>query len=61
MNIFKRIRNLWRLSNYRIDPRTKDGNTQFLVKEISTIKHKPATIIKEDQPDIFEQKDDTTY
>ena len=59
MNLIKRIRNLWKLSEYRIDPHliTSQANTtNFLIKDFPTIQKKLATIIPPERPEIFPMK-----
>jgi hypothetical protein len=50
--LWQRIKNLWRLSSFRIEELTQK-NEVHLVKDIPTIKKKLAKIIKPDKEDIF--------
>ena len=56
MKLFQRIKNLWELSEYKLDER------QGLIKDFPTIKKQMATIIQEKVVDVLEEeiKDDTT-
>lgn len=51
--IWKRLKNLWELSSYRMKHRGVLENEISLEKDFPTIKHKLATIV-EDKPDPFE-------
>lgn len=55
MNLLKRIRNLWKLSEYRINERS-----DMFIKDFPTVKKRLATIIPEDKKNIFEEENDKT-
>jgi hypothetical protein len=48
MNLIRRVKNLWRLSEYR----TNDTDST-LKKDFPTIQKKLATIVKDDKEDLF--------
>jgi hypothetical protein len=63
MNLLKRIKNLWKLSEYRIEdnPEASDKRFKSLTKDVLTIHKKPATIILPERDLLTEDiRDDTT-
>lgn len=60
--ILKRLKNLWNLSEYKIDksPELLDDRFKVLTKNVSTIQKKMATIIMPERDLLNEEiKDDT--
>jgi hypothetical protein len=63
MNLLKRIKNLWRISEYRVEdnPEISDKRFKSLTKDVLTIQKKPATIILPDRDILTEDiQDDNT-
>lgn len=52
--MWKRLKNLWRLSEYRIESIPEIPNAKVLKKDFVTIERKMATIIPEETEDVFE-------
>lgn len=55
MTLFRRIKNLWLLSAYRVD----EIRDKKLVKDVSTVKHRMAKIVKDDSRNPLEIEIDT--
>lgn len=56
--IWKRLRNLWKLSEYRVNENSHVDSQTLLLKDISSSKRKLATIIQEEEPiDIFNERE----
>lgn len=52
MKLLQRAKNLWRLSEYRVD----NPSNPKITKDVVTIKRVPATIVKTQVVDVFEQE-----
>lgn len=51
--MWKRLKNLWRLSEYTIGDSPLVPNAKILKKNVVTIERKLATIIPEEKEDLF--------
>lgn len=57
--MWKRLKNLWRLSEYRIESIPEIPNAKVLKKDFVTIERKTATIIPEETEDVFEYEENS--
>lgn len=55
MRLLNRLKNLWEISAYKPDSSDffPDGHEKVLVKNVSTIKKKLATIVRDEEDDDF--------
>ena len=62
MNILKRIKNLWELSEYQPRPSIdlQNSHARILEKDFFPVRHKLATIIPEEKKDIFQEDEENT-